>query len=60
MTATPPASLDVYKRQAQEGNIELNYEIRLLSDDTDFITELSQLEGVNSAVLVSYNGDYMG
>ena len=32
----------------------------VLSDDTDFITELSQLEGVNSAVLVSYNGDYMG
>ena len=51
---------DIKSKTAQEGNIELNYEIRLLSDDTDFITELSQLEGVNSAVLVSYNGDYMG
>ena len=51
---------DIKSKTAQEDNIELNYEIRLLSDDTDFITELSQLEGVNSAVLVSYNGDYMG
>ena len=29
-------------------------------DDTDFITKLSEMEGVSSAVLVSYNGDYMG
>jgi hypothetical protein len=35
-------------------------EIRLEGDDTDFINELSEVEGVKSAVLVSYNGDYMG
>ena len=29
-------------------------------DDTDFINALSETEGVQSAALVSYNGDYMG
>ncbi len=42
------------------GSIELNYEIRLRKGDTDFISALSELPGVSSAVLVSYNGDYMG
>lgn len=36
------------------------YEVSLKDDDTGFITTLSDMEGVNSAVLVSYNGDYMG
>ncbi len=50
----------IKSKTAQAGNIELNYEIRLKGDDTDFITTLSELEGVHSAVLVSYNGDYLG
>ena len=50
----------VKSKTAQSGSIELNYEVRLKGDDTDFITTLSELEGVNSAVLVSYNGDYLG
>ena len=40
--------------------VELNYEIRLKDGGTDFVNELSGLEGVSSAVLVSYNGDYLG
>ena len=44
----------------QEGLIELNYEVRLKSDNTDFISLMAQQEGVRSAVLVSYNGDYLG
>ena len=44
----------------QRGLVELNAEIRLASDNTDFINELAALNGVESAVLVSYNGDYMG
>lgn len=32
----------------------------LKMDDTDFINALSEMEGVQSAALVSYNGDYMG
>ena len=35
-------------------------EIRLKSDDTSFVNELSDMNGIHSAVLVSYNGDYMG
>ena len=47
-------------KTAQNGNIEMTWEVRLMKHDTDFITELSELNGVNSAVLVSYNGDYLG
>ena len=50
----------VKSKSAQKGSVELNLEVRLLSDDTDFVNELSDLDGVQSAVLVSYNGDYMG
>ena len=41
-------------------SIELNLEIRLKDESTDFINLLSDTEGVSDAVLVSYNGDYMG
>ncbi len=41
------------------GCIELNYEIRLKDSNTDFINELAEFSGVNHAVMVSYNGDYM-
>ena len=50
----------VKSKSAQKGNLEINYEVRLKEDNTDFVNELSDLEGVNSAVLVSYNGEYMG
>lgn len=47
-------------KAVQAGNIELNLELRLKSDNTDFINELSAMDGIHSAALVSYNGDYMG
>ena len=50
----------VKSKTVQKGLIELNCEIRLLDDNTDFINQLADLNGVQSAVLVSYNGDYMG
>ena len=40
--------------------MELNLEVRLKGDGTDFINDIAALEGVRGAVLVSYNGDYMG
>ena len=52
--------LTVKSKTAQKGAVELNLEIRLKDDNTDFVNELAELEGVESAVLVSYNGDYMG
>jgi uncharacterized membrane protein YhiD involved in acid resistance len=50
----------VKSKTAQKGLVELNLEIRLKNDNTDFINALADMPGVNSAVLVSYNGDYMG
>ena len=50
----------VKSKTAQKGTVELNLEIRLKVDNTDFINVLSEMDGVRSAVLVSYNGDYMG
>ena len=47
-------------KTAQREQVELNLEIRLKEDNTDFINALSTMPGVYSAVLVSYNGDYMG
>lgn len=50
----------VKSKTAQKGLVELNLEIRLKDDNTDFVNGLADLPGVESAVLVSYNGDYMG
>ena len=50
----------VKSKTAQKGVVELNLEIRLRDDNTDFINVLADMDGVHSAVLVSYNGDYMG
>jgi len=47
-------------KTARKGEIELNTEIRLADDNTDFVNVLAAMPGVESAVLVSYNGDYMG
>lgn len=50
----------VKSKTATKGLIELDLEIRLKNESTDFINDLSDMPGVNSAVLVSYNGEYMG
>jgi uncharacterized membrane protein YhiD involved in acid resistance len=41
-------------------SVELHFEVRLKNEDTFFINALSKKNGVLSAALVSYNGDYMG
>lgn len=50
----------VKSKRVQADSIELNLDVRLQGGDTGFITELAALPGVESAVLVSYSGDYMG
>lgn len=50
----------VKSKTVQKGLIEVNFEVRLKSENTGFVNALSDLAGVSSAVLVSYNGDYMG
>ncbi|MBO7514356.1 MAG: DUF4956 domain-containing protein, partial [Lachnospiraceae bacterium] len=50
----------VKSKSAVKGAVEVNIEVRLKDDNTDFIGTLSEMTGVNSAVIVSYNGDHMG
>lgn len=50
----------VKSKTAQKGLIELNLDVRLKDDNTDFINAIADIKGVNNAVLVSYNGEYMG
>ena len=52
--------MTVKSKTAQKGAIELNLEVRMKDENTDFINILSEMAGVTSSVLVSYNGDYMG
>lgn len=50
----------VKSKTVQQDAVELTAEIRLADENTDFVNALSQIPGVTSAVLISYNGDYMG
>ncbi len=50
----------VKSKTAQKDMVELNLEVRLRDENTGFINILADMDGVRSAVLVSYNGDYMG
>ena len=52
--------LVIKSKTVRKGSIELNAEIRMKDDNTDFINSLADMDGINNAVLVSYNGDYMG
>lgn len=48
----------VKSKTMQKQGVELTVEIRLIEDRTDFLNALSRMEGVESAVMVSYNGEY--
>ena len=50
----------VKSKTAQKDFVELNVEVRLKDDNTDFVNGLADMDGVQSAVLVSYNGEYLG
>ena len=52
--------LNLKSKSVDNGNIELNYEVRLKEDSSAFVNELEAMPGVSRVVLVSYNGDYMG
>lgn len=50
----------VKSKTVRAGSVELNMEVRLADDSTNFVNELAAMPGVADAVLVSYNGDYLG
>lgn len=49
----------IKNKTVAKSGIELNIEVRLQNDNTSFINQIADLPGVNHAVLVSYNGEYM-
>ena len=46
-------------KSVSKGEVEMNLEVRLISESTDFVNGINDLEGVKSCVLVTYNGEYM-
>ena len=52
--------VSVKSKTVTKNGIEINYEIRLKGEETDFVASLTEIAGVQNAILVSYNGDYMG
>ncbi|MDO5844253.1 MAG: DUF4956 domain-containing protein [Methanocorpusculum sp.] len=49
----------VRSKTVSESGIELTVEVRLRDMESSFVNKVSGLDGVNRAVLVSYNGEYM-
>lgn len=49
----------IKSKSARKEGVEVNLEVRLKEDNTDFINQLAEIQGVRHAVMVSYNGDYM-
>ncbi|MCR5508823.1 MAG: DUF4956 domain-containing protein [Lachnospiraceae bacterium] len=50
----------VKSKSVTSGETEVNYEVRLKDENTEFINILADTDGIRSAVMVTYNGDYMG
>lgn len=49
----------IKNKTVSKDGIELNIEVRLKNEDTDFINNVVEMNDVNHAVLVSYNGEFM-
>lgn len=45
-------------KTTSRGYTELTYEVHLNGDNTAFVTTLSEIEGVENAVIVEFTGDY--
>jgi len=50
---------NVKQKTVSQDNIEVTLEIRLRKGEGDFINQISALQGIRNAVLISYNGDYV-
>ena len=49
----------VKSKTVTAGGIELTAELRTKDASTAFVNQISEITGVDSATLVSYNGEYM-
>ena len=59
LTASSVRRCVTKSKTVSSAGIELTLEVRLESTSAGFVNRLAQIPGVRSAVLVSYNGDYM-
>lgn len=50
----------VKSKTVSADGIEMTIEVRLKEMETEFVNRLTKFEGVQNAVLVSYNGEYAG
>ncbi len=41
-----------------DGTVELTFEVRMKNQETSFVNDLSRMEGISGAMLVSYNGEF--
>ena len=60
---TSAAAVTVKAKTVQADGIEWTAELRLpvnAAGETGFVNQIQQVAGVRSAVLVSYNGEYLG
>lgn len=48
----------IKSKVVRDGYVELSMEVRLKGEDAAFVNNLSEMKGINSAALVSYNGSY--
>lgn len=46
------------KSVSAEGNMEMTYEIRLKDSNTDFVQQITNMDGVRSAIMLSYDGNF--
>lgn len=49
----------IKSKTVSDTGIEITADLRLKDAATDFVNEINRVDGVNSAVLVSYSGEYM-
>ena len=59
LTASSVRRCVTKSKTVSSAGIELTWEVRLESTSAGFVNRLAQIPGVRSAVLVSYNGEYM-
>ena len=50
----------IKSKSITDGQPELIYEVKVKNNETSFMNELSAIEGIQSATLVSYNGNQAG
>ena len=49
----------IKSKSFNEDDIELQIELKLLNNDTKFLTELSKRKDVRNTYMLSYNGEYV-